>query len=86
MGGKMMRGKMFRPNGSDDENDQHLFDSSSDDSSSEEEEEEQEIQNLLSDFPVLQTNVRIKKRSKMLTECLMDGLMGNLYLHFSNKG
>ena len=57
--------------------------------SSEEEEEEQEIQNLLSDFPVLsglQTNVRIKKRSKMLPECLMDGLIGNLYLHFRNEG
>lgn len=42
MGGKMMRGKMFRPSGSDDEEgDKHLFDSSSDDSSSEDEEEEE---------------------------------------------
>lgn len=42
MGGKMMRGKMFRPSGSDDEEgDKHLFDSSSDDSSSDDEEEEE---------------------------------------------
>ena len=41
MGGKIMRGKMFRPSGSDDEDGgKHLGDSSSDDSSSDEEDEQ----------------------------------------------
>lgn len=40
MGGKMMRGKMFMPNGSG-EDDKHLFDSSSDDSSDDSDDEQE---------------------------------------------